>query len=213
MTTKINHRKPRRTPGNNRKAIKVATPANELTPEIYAMMEQFKKNPPKTAAQLISHAEQLAQSARESMYRQDSARYSERDLFNMRYSACKMLEKHALYLNNGVSTDAFLVTGLTVFQGAFCLNGIWLFHRNRIGNVSLCPDFLQYWPGEINCNIERMDKNDGVNRKIGEVFPGNKFMNFTIDAGSPKSLIDEIRKATSDISTQLDKYFPKEIKE
>lgn len=200
------HRTPH--PANKLTRIAIPAPAAELTPDVKAMVNQFSKEPPRTLAQLISYSEQMAQAAREALYRPADKQYKPQELFKLKVEACNLLEQHVLCFNNGVSTEEFYVTFVATYGSIILLNGLRLFNRNRVGQLAISRESIQLHAEEITCNLEplRSDKKCSIK----DVFPDMHLSNYTIDTISPDKVVKDIRMMSTNIATDIIKYLPKE---
>ncbi len=188
--------------------IAIPAPSTELTPTVKAMVTQFAHEPPRTLAQLISYSEQMAQAAREALYRPADQQYKPHELFKLKLEACKMLKQHVLCLNNGVSAEYFYVTFITTFGAQIVLFGLRLFNRNRVGQQAISRETIQLHMEDITCNLEALRSNKKCG--IKDVFPDMHLANYTIDATDPNKVAKDIRNMSINIATDIEKFLPME---
>jgi hypothetical protein len=203
------HRAPRPASRTNKLTrIAIPAPATELTPAVKAMVSQFAQEPPRTLAQLISYSEQMAQAAREALYRPADQQYKPHELFKLKLEACELLKQHILCLNNGVSTEYFYVTFITTCGSQILIFGLRLFNRNRVGQQAISRETIQLHMEDITCNIEPLRGNKKCG--IKDVFPDMHLSNYTIDTISPDKVAKDIRNMSINIATDIAKYLPME---
>jgi hypothetical protein len=203
------HRAPRPASRTNKLTrIAIPAPATELTPAVKAMVSQFAQEPPRTLAQLISYSEQMAQAAREALYRPADQQYKPHELFKLKLEACELLKQHILCLNNGVSTEYFYVTFITTCGSQILIFGLRLFNRNRVGQQAISREAIQLHMEDITCNIEPLRGNKKCG--IKDVFPDMHLSNYTIDTISPDKVAKDIRNMSINIATDIAKYLPME---
>lgn len=188
--------------------IAIPAPSTELTPTVKTMVSQFAQEPPRTLAQLINYSEQMAQAAREALYRPAGQQYKPQELFKLKLEACELLKQHVLCFNNGVSAEYFYVTFITTCGTQILLSGFRLFNRNRIGQQAISRESIQLHTEDITCNIEPLRSNKKCG--IKDVFPDMRLANYTIDAADPNKVAKDIRNMSINIATDITKFLPME---